>query len=201
MIKLINTNKENFIRIFKVMIYYFCVSEEEDSDDIQLIILAVLIQLTKNIEFASLLNTPLDFSMNFKTFPLVTGTYADLLIITICHTILKRNEEAKRIYTFNYLCVILNISPFVRNLSKLSAVKMTSLLMLFTNYCFLMSSWYHPMSLLKLMKIFDQIISFNSQENVVMILELWKRRQYVVRIAKLNFEERTINFVVNEQKS
>lgn len=63
--------------------------------------------------------------MNFKTFPLVTGTYADLLIITISSVILQRYEDSKRCFTFNLLSVLLNISPFVKKLSKLCCLKLT----------------------------------------------------------------------------
>ena len=63
--------------------------------------------------------------MNFKTFPLVTGSYADLLIITLSSVILKRYEDGKRCFTFNLLSVLLNISPFVKDLSKLCCAKLT----------------------------------------------------------------------------
>ena len=70
-------SEENFTRIFKLLIYYFCYYDETEIDkEILLIILSIFIELTLHREFGEFLNNPINFTLTFKFFPLLTGKFS-----------------------------------------------------------------------------------------------------------------------------
>jgi hypothetical protein len=129
---------------------------------------------------------------------IVSGTYGDMLVTSLATKILDSFDTNFNSYPFNLMGIIMNVSAYLKNLSKISSQKLLQLLMLFTNYSFLLQSSSNPYCLLKLMRVFDNIISFQNASNTTLILEMWKRQQHFARVTKLNFSERTIEFFCNE---
>ena len=113
---------------------------------------------------------------------------------TISWIILDSFERSGNCYPFNLVGILMNISAYLKNLGKLPCCKLFELLLLFTNYTFLLQSQHNPQCLIKLLHVFDNIVSFENQENIVFLVELWKRKHHLERIDKLSFSDDTIQF-------
>ena len=154
-----------------------------------LIVLETLLLLSQNTEICLLMNQRIDFFLNLTDLPITEGSYADLLIGYVSGMIIRSYRENQNCYAFNLMGLLLNISPHIQVLSEQSHTQLRALFELFTDQVFLLQSHLNPLCLLKLLQIFENLVSFSLEKNLSLAEYLWKRRKAIRDLSRYRFDE------------
>ncbi|KRW99227.1 hypothetical protein PPERSA_04589 [Pseudocohnilembus persalinus] len=137
-------------------------------DNIYLLLVGVLVNLTQNQSISQISQQELEFSLNVDNLPIVAGNVGDLLVVSISSLILNAYEQNKQPYAFNLMSVLANISPFLQNLTELASDKLIQLLILFTSYQIKPQEQQFELSWKRMWKNYKwkQMISETNMENI-----------------------------------
>lgn len=116
-----------------VPICFFMIDGRKDPSKLGLIYLSTftLLKLSGDRNFGVSLNRPYSLRLPVDM-PLFTGTFGDLLVISLHKMIVNGSEKLAALYNC-FLTIICNVSPYCKYLSSVSAVKLINLLQLFTS--------------------------------------------------------------------
>lgn len=116
-----------------VPICFFMLDGRKDPAKLGLIYLSTftLLKLSGDRNFGVALNRPYSLRLPVDM-PLFTGTFGDLLVISLHKMIVNGSDKLAALYNC-FLTIICNISPYCKYLSSISAVKLINLLQLFTS--------------------------------------------------------------------
>ena len=122
-----------------------------------------LTQLSLIRDFATSLNTPLKMSFIFHSLPVISGNYADFLITVLHAGMMMCFEQKIPCFYMNLTAILLNISPYLQNLSKSSGFKLVQLVQLFANYENLFENQSNGDCLVKMQRIIDNILIYQGE--------------------------------------
>jgi hypothetical protein len=162
---------------------------EADNSGIFYVCVLILSKLSLDRNFAIALNKPFMNDLKFKELPLFVGSYADLLINVAINGIISNFEKRKYCFRMNYLCILSNVAPFLKNLHQITCAKMFHLLSVFSSAEFLMEEKDNYLALIKLIKILEILIIHQSDSNVNLMYEVLVRQKDILSIRKIKFEQ------------
>lgn len=147
-----------------------------------MIAMDLFIFLSSRKEISLIINQEFADVVQLQDFPILTGTYGDIIITVVATSIINAFENNVVSYPINQLSIIFNIASNIKNINRQAASKLCQLFNIFTEFSFLLQSNYHPLCIDKLIKIIDLILAFHQAENENLIVELYKKREIIGRI-------------------
>jgi len=109
-------------------------------------------------DFATSLNSPLKQSFIFHSLPVISGNYADFLITVIHSGIMNCFEQKIQFFSLNLTAIMLNLSPYIQNISKSTGFKLVQLVQMFANHENLLENQLYGECVVKMIKIIDNIL-------------------------------------------
>ena len=127
------------------------------------IAISFLTHLSLIREFATSLITPLKQSFIFPSLPVISGNYIDFIIMVLSEGILACSEQKILISSINFTAILLNLSPYIQNITSNSSYKLIQLINSFSNYENLVDNQSNGVSLVKLLKVIDNILVYQGE--------------------------------------
>ena len=184
-----------------VPILYHLNDSRSDQAKIGLIHIGVFILLLLSGErnFGVRLNKPYNASTPMDL-PIFTGTHADLLIIVFHKLITAGNQRLQPLFDC-LLTIIVNVSPYLKTLSMVSANKLLHLLEAFSTPWFLFSTPLNHHLVFFLLEIFNNIIQYQFDGNSNLIYTIIRKRNIFHALSNLPVDYYTIQKSLIKQAS
>lgn len=175
-----------------VPILYHLNDSRSDQSKIGLIHICVFILLLLSGErnFGVRLNKPYSSSVPMDL-PVFTGTHADLLIIGFHKLITAGHQRLQPLFDC-LLTIIVNVSPYLKTLSMVSANKLLHLLEAFSTPWFLYSNPINHHLVFFLLEVFNNIIQYQFDGNSSLIYTIIRKRNIFHNLANLATDHGTI---------
>ena len=127
--------------------------------------------------FYSQLSLPVDL-------PLFTGSYADLVIITLHKLIVNGMSKLSSLYNC-FLTIICNISAYCKSLTGVASVKLVNLLQLFTSPQFLYAAEGNHVYVGMLLESFNNIVQYQYEGNANLVYSIVRRKEVFEKLMSL----------------
>jgi len=151
----------------------------------------ILLLLSGERNFGVRLNKPYTAAVPLDV-PVFSGTHADLLVI-VFHKIVTTGHQRLQPLFDCLLTILCNVSPYVKSLSMIAAVKLLHLLEAFTTPWFLFSSPNNHHLVFFLLEIFNNIIQYQFDGNSNLVYSIIRKRQVFHHLANLPTDCGAIN--------
>ncbi|XP_049615796.1 protein HID1b isoform X1 [Syngnathus scovelli] len=176
-----------------VPILFFLNEARADPAGADLVHMGVLILLLLSGErnFGVRLNKPFTLRIPLDV-PVFSGTHADLLLV-IFHRMMTCGNQRLQPLFHCLLTVIVNVSPYLKTLSMVSANKLVHLLEIFSQPWFLFSAPDNHRLVFFLLEVFNNIIQYQFDGNSNLVYSLIRRRSLFQRLANLNADPAAIH--------
>ncbi|KAM9772723.1 protein HID1-like isoform 2-T3 [Syngnathus typhle] len=176
-----------------VPILFFLNEAHADPAGADLVHMGVLILLLLSGErnFGVRLNKPFTLRIPLDV-PVFSGTHADLLLV-IFHRVMTSGNQRLQPLFHCLLTVIVNVSPYLKTLSMVSANKLVHLLEIFSRPWFLFSAPDNHRLVFFLLEVFNNIIQYQFDGNSNLVYSLIRRRSLFQRLANLNADPAAIH--------
>ncbi|XP_061665509.1 protein HID1-like isoform X3 [Syngnathoides biaculeatus] len=123
--------------------------------------------------------------------PVFSGTHADLLLV-IFHRMMTCGHRRLRPLFDCLLTVVVNVSPYLKSLSMVSANKLLHLLEVFSPPWFLFSAPRNHQLVFFLLEVFNNIIQYQFDGNSNLVYSLIRRRNLFQQLANLRADAASI---------
>ncbi|XP_072167716.1 protein HID1-like [Diadema setosum] len=143
----------------------------------------ILLLLSGERNFGVRLNKPYSVRVPMDI-PVFTGTHADFLIIVFHKIITSGHQRLQPLYDC-LLTIIVNVSPYLKSLSMVSANKLLHLLEAFSTPWFLFSSPSNHHLVFFLLEIFNNIIQYQFDGNSNLVYTIIRKRTVFHQLANL----------------
>ncbi|XP_061561530.1 protein HID1-like isoform X4 [Phycodurus eques] len=176
-----------------VPILFFLNEARADPSGVGLVHMGVFILLLLSGErnFGVRLNKP--FTLRVPTdVPVFSGTHADLLLV-IFHRMMTCGHRRLQPLFDCLLTVVVNVSPYLKGLSMVSANKLLHLLEVFSPPWFLFSAPRNHQLVFFLLEVFNNIIQYQFDGNSNLVYSLIRRRNLFQRLANLGADAASIH--------
>uniref|UniRef100_A0A7E4VQW4 Protein HID1 n=1 Tax=Panagrellus redivivus TaxID=6233 RepID=A0A7E4VQW4_PANRE len=120
-----------------------------------------------------------------------TGTHADLLIIVAHKLITTGNYRLQSLFDC-LLTIIVNVSPYLKSLSMVTANKLVHLVEAFSTPWYLFSAPNSHHLVFFLLEVFNNIIQYQFDGNSNLIYTIIRKRQVFYQLANLNTDATSI---------
>lgn len=158
----------------------------------------ILLLLSGERNFGVRLNKP--YTATFPMdIPVFSGTHADLLI-TVFHKIIATGHQRLQPLFDCLLTILVNVSPYLKTLSMVAAVKMLHLLEAFSTPWFLFSSPNNHHLVFFLLEIFNNIIQYQFDGNSNLVYTIIRKRQVFHALANIPSDMSSINKCLSNRK-
>ncbi|XP_041473383.1 protein HID1-like [Lytechinus variegatus] len=151
----------------------------------------ILLLLSGERNFGVRLNKPYSVRVPMDI-PVFTGTHADFLIIVFHKIITSGHQRLQPLYDC-LLTIIVNVSPYLKSLSMVSANKMLHLLEAFSTPWFLFSSPSNHHLVFFLLEIFNNIIQYQFDGNSNLVYTIIRKRTVFHQLANLPSDQASIS--------
>uniref|UniRef100_A0A915HQG4 Uncharacterized protein n=1 Tax=Romanomermis culicivorax TaxID=13658 RepID=A0A915HQG4_ROMCU len=151
----------------------------------------ILLLLSGERNFGVRLNKPYTTRI-VMDIPIFTGTYADLLIIVFHKLITTGNQRLQSLFDC-LLTIIVNVSPYLKSMSMVSANKLLHLLEAFSTPWFLYASQNNNHLIFFILEIFNNIIQYQFDGNSNLIYTIIRKRQVFYLLSNLPADQASIN--------
>uniref|UniRef100_A0A914Y1R8 Protein HID1 n=1 Tax=Panagrolaimus superbus TaxID=310955 RepID=A0A914Y1R8_9BILA len=128
-----------------------------------------------------------------------TGTHADLLIIVAHKLITTGNYRLQSLFDC-LLTIIVNVSPYLKSLSMITANKLVHLVEAFSTPWYLFSSPNSHHLVFFLLEVFNNIIQYQFDGNSNLIYTIIRKRQVFYQLANLNTDASSIAKSLNNRR-
>lgn len=143
----------------------------------------ILLLLSGERNFGVRLNKPYTATVPMDI-PVFTGSHADLLI-TVFHKIIATGHQRLQPLFDCLLTILVNVSPYLKTLSMVAAVKLLHLLEAFSTPWFLFSAPSNHHLVFFLLEIFNNIIQYQFDGNANLIYTIIRKRNVFHSLANL----------------
>ncbi|XP_040924361.1 protein HID1b isoform X2 [Betta splendens] len=143
----------------------------------------ILLLLSGERNFGVRLNKPYTLRVPMDV-PVFTGTHADLLVV-IFHKIITSGHQRLQPLFDCLLTIIVNISPYLKSLSMVSANKLLHLLEAFSTPWFLFSNPQNHHLVFFLLEVFNNIIQYQFDGNFNLVYAIIRKRNVFHHLANL----------------
>lgn len=176
-----------------VPILYHLNDSRTDQSRIGLIHIGVFILLLLSGErnFGVRLNKPFNSKINMEGLPIFTGTHADLLIIVFHKLITTGHQRLQPLFDC-LLTIIVNVSPYLKTLTMVSAIKLLHLMEAFSTPWFLYSNNSNYHLVFFLLEIFNNIVQYQFDGNSNLVYTIIRKRAVFHSLSNLSTEHSVI---------
>lgn len=158
----------------------------------------ILLLLSGERNFGVRLNKP--YTATFPMdIPVFSGTHADLLI-TVFHKIIATGHQRLQPLFDCLLTILVNVSPYLKTLSMVAAIKLLHLLEAFSTPWFLFSSPNNHHLVFFLLEIFNNIIQYQFDGNANLVYTIIRKRQVFHALANVPSDMISINKCLSNRK-
>ncbi|GAA30595.2 hypothetical protein CLF_110457, partial [Clonorchis sinensis] len=130
--------------------------------------------------------------------PVFTGTHADVLIIVFHKLITTGHRRLQPLFDC-LLTIIVNVSPYLKSMSMVTANKLLHLLEAFSQPWFLYSGQTHYQLVFLLLEVFNNIIQYQFDGNSNLVYTLIRKRQVFYHLANLPTDQSTIQRILKRR--
>ncbi|KAK7070617.1 cell wall biogenesis protein, partial [Halocaridina rubra] len=157
----------------------------------------ILLLLSGERNFGVRLNKPYTASVPMDI-PVFTGTHADLMII-VFHKIITTGHQRLQPLFDCLLTILVNVSPYIKTMSMVTANKLLHLLEAFSTPWFLFSAPHHHHLVFFLLETFNNIIQYQFDGNSNLVYTIIRKRQVFHSLANLPTDYGSINKSLNRR--
>jgi High-temperature-induced dauer-formation protein len=158
----------------------------------------ILLLLSGERNFGVRLNKPYTATVPMDI-PVFSGTHADLLI-TVFHKIIATGHQRLQPLFDCLLTILVNVSPYLKTLSMVAAIKLLHLLEAFSTPWFLFSSPANHHLVFFLLEIFNNIIQYQFDGNSNLVYTIIRKRQVFHALANIPSDMSSINKCLSSRK-
>lgn len=158
----------------------------------------ILLLLSGERNFGVRLNKPYTLRIPMDI-PVFTGTHADLLIV-IFHKIMTCGHQRLQPLFDCLLTIIVNISPYLKSLSMVTASKLLHLLEAFSTPWFLFSSPQSNHLMFFLLEVCNNIIQYQFDGNSKLVYSIIRKRTIFHQLANLQCDAVSIHNALQKKK-
>jgi hypothetical protein len=158
----------------------------------------ILLLLSGERNFGVRLNKPYTATVPMDI-PVFSGTHADLLI-TVFHKIIATGHQRLQPLFDCLLTILVNVSPYLKTLSMVAAIKLLHLLEAFSTPWFLFSSPSNHHLVFFLLEIFNNIIQYQFDGNSNLVYTIIRKRQVFHALANIPSDLSSINKCLSNRK-
>ncbi|XP_026207950.1 protein HID1b isoform X1 [Anabas testudineus] len=158
----------------------------------------ILLLLSGERNFGVRLNKPYTLRVPMDI-PVFTGTHADLLVV-IFHKIITSGHQRLQPLFDCLLTIIVNISPYLKSLSMVSANKLLHLLEAFSTPWFLFSTPQNHHLVFFLLEVFNNIIQYQFDGNCNLVYSIIRKRNVFHHLANLPSDPASIQKALQKKK-
>ncbi|KAK2820107.1 hypothetical protein Q5P01_023066 [Channa striata] len=158
----------------------------------------ILLLLSGERNFGVRLNKPFTLRVPMDI-PVFTGTHADLLVM-IFHKIITSGHQRLQPLFDCLLTIIVNISPYLKSLSMVSANKLLHLLEAFSTPWFLFSNPQNHHLVFFLLEVFNNIIQYQFDGNCNLVYTIIRKRNVFHHLANLPSDAASIQKAMQKKK-
>lgn len=158
----------------------------------------ILLLLSGERNFGVRLNKPYVATVPMDI-PVFTGTHADLLI-TVFHKIIATGHQRLQPLFDCLLTILVNVSPYLKTLSMVAAIKLLHLLEAFSTPWFLFSSPSNHHLVFFLLEIFNNMIQYQFDGNSNLVYTIIRKRQVFHALANIPTDMSSINKCLSNRK-
>lgn len=158
----------------------------------------ILLLLSGERNFGVRLNKPYVATVPMDI-PVFSGTHADLLI-TVFHKIIATGHQRLQPLFDCLLTILVNVSPYLKTLSMVAAIKLLHLLEAFSTPWFLFSSPSNHHLVFFLLEIFNNIIQYQFDGNSNLVYTIIRKRQVFHALANIPTDMSSINKCLTNRK-
>lgn len=176
-----------------VPILYHLNDSRTDHSRIGLIHIGVFILLLLSGErnFGVRLNKPYNCKVTMEGLPIFTGTHADLLIVVFHKLITTGHQRLQPLFDC-LLTIIVNVSPYLKTLTMVSATKLLHLMEAFSTPWFLYSNNSNYHLVFFLLEIFNNIVQYQFDGNSNLVYTIIRKRAVFHALSNLSTDHATI---------
>ncbi|XP_049873656.1 protein HID1 [Pectinophora gossypiella] len=150
----------------------------------------ILLLLSGERNFGVRLNKPYTATIPMDI-PVFTGTHADLLVV-VFHKIVTTGHQRLQPLFDCLLTVLVNVSPYLKTLSMVSATKLLHLVEAFSTPWFLFARPHHHHLVFLLLEMFNNIIQYQFDGNSNLVYTIIRKRGVFHNLANLPHEHAAI---------
>lgn len=143
----------------------------------------ILLLLSGERNFGVRLNKPYSVRVPMDI-PVFTGTHADFLVIVFHKIITSGHQRLQPLYDC-LLTIIVNVSPYLKSLSMVSANKLLHLLEAFSTPWFLFSNPSNHHLVFFILEVFNNIIQYQFDGNSNLVYTIIRKRNVFHQLANL----------------
>lgn len=158
----------------------------------------ILLLLSGERNFGVRLNKPYTATVPMDI-PVFTGSHADLLI-TVFHKIIATGHQRLQPLFDCLLTILVNVSPYLKTLSMVAAIKLLHLLEAFSTPWFLFSAPSNHHLVFFLLEIFNNIIQYQFDGNSNLVYTIIRKRHVFHALANLPADLHGISKCLNTRK-
>ncbi|KAL3095385.1 hypothetical protein niasHS_007484 [Heterodera schachtii] len=150
----------------------------------------LILLLSGERNFGVRLNKPFT-SRGLIDVPIFTGSHADLLIIVFHKLITSGNHKLQSLFDC-LLTIIVNVSPYLKSLSMVTANKLVHLVEAFSTPWFIFSTPTNHHLIFFLLEMFNNIIQYQFDGNSNLVYTIIRKRQVFYQLANLSSDSVSI---------
>ncbi|XP_006823997.1 protein HID1-like [Saccoglossus kowalevskii] len=158
----------------------------------------ILLLLSGERNFGVRLNKPYSVRVPMDI-PVFTGTHADFLII-VFHKIITSGHQRLQPLFDCLLTIIVNVSPYLKSLSMVSANKLLHLLEAFSTPWFLFSNPTNHHLVFFLLEVFNNIIQYQFDGNANLVYTIIRKRTVFHQLANLPTDYQSITRALSRRR-
>ncbi|KAG4070146.1 hypothetical protein HA402_013389 [Bradysia odoriphaga] len=158
----------------------------------------ILLLLSGERNFGVRLNKPYTATVPMDI-PVFTGSHADLLV-TVFHKIIATGHQRLQPLFDCLLTILVNVSPYLKTLSMVAAIKLLHLLEAFSTPWFLFSAPSNHHLVFFLLEIFNNIIQYQFDGNSNLVYTIIRKRHVFHALANLPSDYHGISKCLNSRK-
>ncbi|XP_071814665.1 protein HID1-like isoform X3 [Apostichopus japonicus] len=151
----------------------------------------ILLLLSGERNFGVRLNKPYSVRVPMDI-PVFTGTHADFLVIVFHKIITSGHQRLQPLYDC-LLTIIVNVSPYLKSLSMVSANKLLHLLEAFSTPWFLFSNPSNHHLVFFILEVFNNIIQYQFDGNSNLVYTIIRKRNVFHQLANLPTDQSSIS--------
>lgn len=158
----------------------------------------IILLLSGERNFGVRLNRPYLASASMDL-PIFSGTHADLLVIVFHKLITTGHQRLQPLFDC-LLTILVNVSPYLKTLSMVAAVKILHLLEAFSTPWFLLTNPTNHHLVFFLLEIFNNIIQYQFDGNSNLIYTIIRKRHVFHALTNLPTDYGSIEISLNQAK-
>ncbi|XP_011897952.1 PREDICTED: protein HID1 isoform X2 [Cercocebus atys] len=158
----------------------------------------ILLLLSGERNFGVRLNKPYSVRVPMDI-PVFTGTHADLLIV-VFHKIITSGHQRLQPLFDCLLTIVVNVSPYLKSLSMVTANKLLHLLEAFSTTWFLFSAAQNHHLVFFLLEVFNNIIQYQFDGNSNLVYAIIRKRSVFHQLANLPTDPPTIHKALQRRR-